>query len=124
VKSEAGDSLEMIKRELAESAEVIHQEMEAVLERSLLNVTQDVVALRERGERLSKKVAFDELKNPAKKYKFGGFSMKNVVVDSMRKAAKEKRIWRIFCIVKVVCDQSNIGRQRRRTELQYRSAFR
>jgi hypothetical protein len=49
VKSEAGDSLEMIKRELAESAEVIHQEMEAVLERSLLNVTQDVVALREAG---------------------------------------------------------------------------
>ncbi len=47
MKSEAGDSLEMIKRELAESAEVIHQEMEAVLERSLLNVTQDVVALRE-----------------------------------------------------------------------------
>jgi hypothetical protein len=40
----------MIKRELAESAEVIHQEMEAVLERSLLNVTQNVVALREGGE--------------------------------------------------------------------------
>ncbi len=49
MKSEAGDSLEMIKRELAESAEVIHQEMEAVLERSLLNVTQNVVALREGG---------------------------------------------------------------------------
>jgi hypothetical protein len=49
LKSEAGDSLEMIKRELAESAEVIHQEMEAVLERTLLNVTQDVVALREGG---------------------------------------------------------------------------
>jgi hypothetical protein len=46
----------MIKRELAESAEVIHQEMEAVLERSLNNVTQDVVALRQAGgERLSKR---------------------------------------------------------------------
>ncbi len=51
MKSEAGDSLEMIKRELAASAEVIHQEMEAVLERSLLNVTQDVGALREGGVR-------------------------------------------------------------------------
>jgi hypothetical protein len=46
-KTEAADSLDMIRRELAESAEVIQQEMEHVVARSITNVTQEVVDLRQ-----------------------------------------------------------------------------
>ena len=47
-KAEAAGSLDMIKRELTETAEVMKQEMEQVLATSFATVTEDVVALRQR----------------------------------------------------------------------------
>ena len=46
-KAEAAGSLDMIKRELTETAEVMKQEMEQVLATSFATVTEDVVALRQ-----------------------------------------------------------------------------
>ena len=46
-KAEATGSLDMIKRELTETAEVMKQEMEQVLATSFATVTEDVVALRQ-----------------------------------------------------------------------------